>query len=679
MGECGVTTTTDAPEQATEPEEPGRIAMWERAGLTVLLVGTAVMYLWNITVNGMGNQFYAAAAQAGSRNWEALLFGSLDSENFITVDKPPLSQWVMGLSGRMFGFGSASMMIPQALMAVGAVALLYAAVARIGGRAAGLLAGAALALSPVAALMFRFNNPDAVMVLLMTAAAYCTVRALERASAKWITLAGVALGFAFLSKMLEGLMVLPALGLAYLIAAPTPLRTRLVHLVGAAAALVVSSGWYVLLTVLWPASARPYLAGSTDNSFMNLVLGYNGFARVLGRNHSGGAAGPGPGPGSGPSPFPTSGMLDAGNPATGQFARGGFGGQAQGLPRLFTGEFGFEIAWLLPAALLATVLVIVSRWRAPRTDLVRAGAIVFGGWVLVDGLVLSYMQGTIHPYYSLSIAPAIAGMVAIGGHEMWVRRGSWLGRVGLVSLVLTAGVWGWWILGRNSSWFPQLRWSLLLLAVLSALAVVLFRAARPVRWLSAAALVAGVIAAFGGSTAYAIATIGQPHLGGGPTVGPAAMSQPGRRGGGMFGENADNPELDDLLAATGTPWSAAIDRSSAAAALELSTGTAVMAVGGFTGSDPAPTLGQFIDDITDHRVTYYIVENRADDHQPNTAPNTAPGAGTTRPSAEGVGGIPANAAGRENRHSEIADWVTAHFQPTTVGLATVYDLSGYTG
>ncbi|MFF2108750.1 ArnT family glycosyltransferase [Rhodococcus koreensis] len=676
MGECGVTTTTEAPEQWTDPAEPGRIAGWERAGLIVLLVGTAVMYLWNITVNGMGNQFYAAAAQAGSRNWEALLFGSLDSENFITVDKPPLSQWVMGLSGRMFGFGSASMMIPQALMAVGAVALLYAAVARIGGRAAGLLAGAVLAVTPVAALMFRFNNPDAVMVLLMTAAAYCTVRALERASAKWIALAGVALGFAFLSKMLEGLMVLPALGLAYLIAAPTPLRTRLVHLVGAATALIVSSGWYVLLTVLWPSSARPYLAGSTDNSFMNLVLGYNGFARVLGRNHPDGQ---GPGPGPGASAFATGQLPDAGTPATGQSAHGGFGGQTQGLPRLFTGEFGFEIAWLLPAALLAAVLVIVSRWRAPRTDLVRAGGIVFGGWLIVDGLVLSYMQGTIHPYYSLSIAPAIAGMVAIGGHEMWVRRGSWLGLVGLASLVLTAGVWGWWILGRNSSWFPQLRWALLLLAVFAALAIVLSRAARPVRWLSTAALIAGVVAALGGPTAYAIETIGQPHLGGGPTVGPAATSQPGGRGGGMFGENADIPELDRLLAATGTTWSAAIDRSSAAAALELSTGTAVMAVGGFTGSDPAPTLGQFIDDITGHRVTYYIVENRGDDQQPNTAPNTAPGTGTTRPSAAGAGGIPANAAGRENRHSEIADWVTAHFQPTTVGSATMYDLSDYTG
>ena len=329
---------------------------WNRVGLAVLLAATAVTYLWNITVNGMGNGFYAAAAQAGSTNWEALLFGSLDPHNFITVDKPPVSQWVMGLSGQIFGFSSASMLIPEALMAVATVALLYGAVARICGPKAGLLAGAALAATPVAALMFRFNNPDAVMVLAMTAAptarsARCT------ASAKWLVLAGVSLGFAFLAKMLEGLMVMPAIGLAYLVAAPTPLRRRLLQLLASLAAFVVSAGWFVGLTILWPASSRPYMAGSTDNSFMNLVLGYNGFARVLGRNYGGF-----------PGPLPQDPARHA--PSHGGF--GGFGNQSQGWTRLFSGEFGFEIGWLVPAALLAVVLVLIARGRAPRLDLVRA-------------------------------------------------------------------------------------------------------------------------------------------------------------------------------------------------------------------------------------------------------------------------------------------------------------------
>ena len=257
-----------------------------RVRLAILLIATAVLYLWNVTINGMGNQFYAASVQAGSRDWKALLFGSLDANNFITVDKPPLSQWVMGLSSQLFGFSSASMLVPQALMAVAAVALLYGAVRRISGPGAGLLAGAALAVTPVAVLMFRFNDPDAAMVLLMTAAAYCTVRALERGSAAWLAGAGVALGFAFLAKMLEGAMVMPALVAAYLLAAPVRLRVRLLHLAGAAVAVGLSAGWFVVLTLVWPASARPYLAGSTNNTFMDLVLGYNGLARVLGRHHS---------------------------------------------------------------------------------------------------------------------------------------------------------------------------------------------------------------------------------------------------------------------------------------------------------------------------------------------------------------------------------------------------------
>ena len=646
-----MTTTLEAPSTVAETRTPSRgragitARTRQRLGLAVLLIGTAVTYLWNITVNGMGNQFYAAAAQAGSRNWESLLFGSLDPHNFITVDKPPASQWVMGLSGQLFGFSSASMLIPEALMAVAAVGLLYGAVRRISGPLAGLLAGAALALTPVAALMFRYNNPDAVMVLLMTAAAYCTVRALPRASWRWLVLAGVALGFAFLAKMLEGLMVMPAIGLVYLIAAPTTVRRRLLHLVGALAAFIVSAGWYVLLTLAWPASSRPYIAGSTDNNFMNLVLGYNGFARVLGHNH--------PAPAKAPAIGASAGArVQAWQGHHGAF--GGFGDQTQGLPRLFSGEFGFEIGWLIPAALLAIVLVLVARRRAPRTDLARAGAIVFGGWMLVDGLVLSFMHGTIHPYYCLSLAPAVAGMFAIGAHDMWCRRESRFGRAGLAALILVTGVWSWWILNRNGGWLPPLRWTIL--AVTGAATVVLLMSATAParRRTAAAALAVSMLGALAGSTAYAIATIEQSHAGGNAMVGPAASSgHDGSQGGqghrGGFGQNADNPQLDAMLRDTQTKWSAAIDRSSAAAGLELSTNTAVMAIGGFTNSDPVPTLSQFQDDVASHQITYYITPGSENDGGP--------------------GGFGAQ------QHADITSWVAANFKPITVGSDTVYNLA----
>ena len=198
---------------------------------------------------------------------------------------------------------------------------------------------------------------------------------------------------------------------------------------------------------------------------MNLVLGYNGFARVLGRNHGD--------PGHPPASGAGAGRCTHGH-RTGQPRRVRRLRQSgTGLRRLFSGEFGFEIGWLLPAALLAVVLVLISRRRAPRTDLVRAGAILFGGWLLVDGLVLSYMNGMIHPYYCLSLAPAVAGMFAIGVHEMWGKRSTWFGRLGLAVLIGSTGVWSWWILGRNAEWLPALRWTILAMTIAAIVALLL--------------------------------------------------------------------------------------------------------------------------------------------------------------------------------------------------------------
>nr|WP_305780780.1 glycosyltransferase family 39 protein [Nocardia nova] len=698
MGTVTTSLLENSPVVPPEPAKPGAAPGFggravERAGLAVLLIATAVMYLWNITVNGMGNQFYAGAAWAGSKNWEAMLFGSLDPANFITVDKPPVSQWVMGLSGRVFGFSSASMLVPQALMAVAAVALLYGAVRRItNNHWTAVLAGAALALTPVAALMFRFDNPDAVMVLLMTAAAYATVRALDRASTTWLLLAGAALGFAFLAKMLEGLMVLPALGVAYLVAAPTSLRTRVLQLLGGLAALLVSSGWYVLLTLWWPASSRPYLAGSTDDNFMNLVLGYNGFARVLGRNHGGGAA---------PAPAAqAAASAHAAPPADAHNGFGGFGGQVHGVQRLFTGEFGFEIGWLLPAALLAMVLVLISRGRAPRTDRIRAAAIVFGGWIVIDGGVLSYMNGMVHPYYCLSIAPAVAGMFAVGVAELWNRRHTAFGRFGTAALLVVTGVWSVVLLHRNSGWYPELRWTIAVVTIAAAVVLVLPRTYDVSRRLAAVVLTIGLIGALAGGAAYSFATVATAHSGGGPTVGPA---QAGGRG--DFGRTRPDPQLSAMLKATTATWAAATNGSSAAAALELDSGRPVMAIGGFSGSDPVPTSAQFQADVKDGKIAYYVVQadgrnqGPADvreqaapgDRNPGTTgraegattsrgrEQTAPGSTPGQPQPDttensgGPGGF-----GR-NQHADITAWVTATFPAQHLGNVTVYNLSGYRG
>jgi len=253
--------------------------------------------------------------------------------------------------------------------------------------------------------------------------------------------------------------------------------------------------------------------------------------------------------------------------------------------------------------------------------------------------VLSFMHGSIHAYYCLSIAPPVAAMFAIGVHELWRRREKWLYRGGLAVLLGGTGVWSWLILGRNANWLPGLRWTILALAVVAAVALLLGRR------FAVGALGVGLIAALAGPAVYAIVTIGQPHEGGGPSVGPADASRQGHFG---FGQNKDNPALDAMLKDTNTEWSAAISRSSSAAGLELSTDTAVMAIGGFSGSDPVPTLNEFKDDVAQHKVTYYVVVNNR---------GHGPGWGNNR------------------GYADITKWVSSTFPSTSVGDATVYNLS----
>ncbi|WP_040751763.1 glycosyltransferase family 39 protein, partial [Nocardia transvalensis] len=494
---------------------------WARPALWALLLATAVAYLWALSENGWANDYYAAAVQAGTQSWKALLFGSLDAGNAITVDKPPASLWVMGLSGRLFGFSSFSMLLPQALMGVASVGLVYAAVRRWSGPAAGLLAGGALALTPVAALMFRFNNPDALLVFLMVAAAYCTVRATERGSGRWLALAGVAIGFGFLTKMMQAFLVLPAFALVFLVAAPIGIWRRIGKLLGALVAVVVSSGWYILLVELWPAGSRPYIGGSTNNSLLELALGYNGLGRVLGGSGNGGGGGPGGG----------------GNT--------GFGG-GTGITRMFGDSMGTEISWLFPAALIGLVAGLWLTRRTPRTGRTRAALILWGGWLLVTGVVFSFMQGTMHPYYTVALAPAIAALVGLSVVELWRARGHIAARGVLGIMLATTGVWNFFLLNRTPDWFPALRWVLLIGSIVTALVLVVgaHRLGRLTVVVTAAALLFGL----GGTAAYTIDTVTTAHSGSIPTSGPQTghgMGFPGGSGGPGAADGSGRPDGAD--------------------------------------------------------------------------------------------------------------------------------------
>jgi 4-amino-4-deoxy-L-arabinose transferase-like glycosyltransferase len=694
---------------------PAADPRWARPALLGLLALTALLYLWDLTRNGWANDFYAAAVQSGTKSWKAFFFGSFDSSNFITVDKTPASLWVMELSGRIFGFSQWSMLVPQALEGVGSVLLLHAAVKRWFGPPAGLIAGLVLALTPVAALMFRFNNPDALLVLLMTAAAYTLVRAIETGRSRWLVFTGLLLGFAFLAKMLQAFLVVPGFAAAYLWAGPPRLGRRVWQTVLIGLSIIAGAGWWIVAAELTPAADRPYFGGSTNNNILQLAIGYNGLGRLTGDET--GSISPGGG-GQGVS----------------------FGG-ATGIFRLFHSEFGGQISWLLPAALISLAAMAWVSRRAARTDRTRAAALLWGGWVLVTGLVFSYMDGIIHPYYMVALAPGIAALVGIGAMALWQARLGLAGRLAAAFGVLVSAVWAYVLLDRTPDWLPWLRWVVVVAGVAAAGLVLAGPrlaslaqsprgpAGRPGRLaLVAAPLGLALVAGLAGPTAYALDTVDSAHTGAIPSAGPdgfgggmgggpgggiggrggfpgagqlgrgaagtgaaggtgaaagtapggtrpggtsarsqsgpgGAAGMPGRAGGfsgrgaggpagggfaggGLGGNTTVSSALTKLLEqdASRYKWVAATEGSEGAAPLELATGDAVMAIGGFNGTDPWPTLAVFKQLVAGHEIHYYVGQG-----------------------SQSFGG------GRGP--SAIGTWVAAHFKKLTVGGETVYDLT----
>ncbi|WP_033348543.1 glycosyltransferase family 39 protein [Kitasatospora aureofaciens] len=510
---------------------------WVRPALLALMAATVVLYLWGLGASGWANAFYSAAVQAGSQSWKAFFFGSSDAGNFITVDKPPASLWPMALSVRIFGLSSWSILAPQALMGSATVGVLYATVRRRFSPLGGLLAGAALALTPVATLMFRFNNPDAMLVLLLTLAAYGMVRAVETASTRWLLFTGVMFGFAFLTKTLAAFLILPAFAVIYLVVAPTGFWRRLRQTLLSGLALVLSAGWWVAIVQLLPASDRPYVGGSQDDSFLSLTFGYNGLGRVDGNER--GSVGGG-------------GHLPAGLdlPAGATHNRGW--GQT-GITRLFGSDIGGQIAWLMPAALILLVVGLWATRRYGRPDTARAAFLVWGGWLVSTALIFSFMSGIFHQYYTVALAPAVAALVGMGVDGLWRARHRLPYALLLAGVLAVTAVWAFVLLGRSADFLPWLRWVVLVGGLAAAVGLVAGQhlggvSGRTGARIASVAGLVGVAAALGGPAAYAVDTVGTAHNGSiitaGPSVkgafGPGSFGRKGGKGamgnGRMFGQ-----------------------------------------------------------------------------------------------------------------------------------------------
>ena len=728
-------------------------AAWVRPALLVLLVGTTFLYLWDLGASGWGNSFYAAAVQAGTKSWKAMFFGSSDSSNFITVDKPPAFLWPMEISARIFGLNSWSMLVPQALEGVATVGLVYLSVRRWFSAQAALLGGLVVALTPVAAMMFRYNNPDALLALLLTGATYATMRGIEKAQTKWLVLAGALVGFGFITKMMQAFLIIPVMAVVYLLAAPTGWWRRVWQTIVMGLSVVVAGGWWVAAVALTPASDRPYVGGSQNNSILNLIFGYNGFGRLTG-NESGSVGGAGTGTSMwGPT----------------------------GLTRLFNAEFGNMMSWLVPGALVMGAVLLALTIRRRRTDRERAGLLLWGGSLVCIGLTISLGQGIIHPYYTVALAAPLGGLVGIATMGLWERRSTWPGRLGLAAGLAATVWWSYVLLGRTSNWFPSLRPFVLVAGALGVLAILLLPLLRSVPKLAIGAVsVLGLGAALAAPLFSTVATADTPHNGAIPSVTPSAQGGfggpgggpgggfpggspgagfrrafagggfPGAAPGGGFpgggfpgtgstgtgstrtgstGTGTGSTRTGSTGTGTGTgstrtgagnsansgnrgsahgfggfgggtstspfggrtgfgrafggtgggtagagflssstsnaaltkklqenashyTWVAATVNSNNAAGYQLASGDPVMAIGGFNGTDPAPSLAQFEKYVSEGKIHYYI----------------ASGGGF------GGGGGAGGRSGSDDA-SAITSWVESHFTAETVGGVTVYDLT----
>lgn len=563
-------------------KELDKRSWFEKWTLPVLLVLTGVLYLFGALHNGMANSYYAAAVQAASQDWTVWLFGSLDAANYVSVDKPPLATMVMGLSARLFGFSSFSMLLPSVLAGVGSVWLVYAAVKRQFGFMSAVIAGATLMLTPVAALMFGFNNPDAILTLMLSASGYAFLHSLEgKRPLLWLGLAGLFTGLAFNTKMLQGLMVLPAMVLVYLVFAKPPIVTRFLHVIFAGVITTMSTLWWSVLVWLTPADSRPWVGSTNDNNIWSLIFGYNGFGRLFG-GRGGGGLGGGHGPGG-----------------------TGFGGQT-GIFRIFNNDFGPNIAWLLVLALAGGGLMLWILRKTPRTNRGRAAVIFWMLWLLIHIVIFSMTSGVIHPYYVVVMAPAAAALVGISLPFLWgayTRRKpyAWLLPL-LVGVTVAIAVI---ILGYAGT-MTWLMWIVGLLG-LTGMIGLLVNLYAPRRWLQNLAIIAAIAACTLAPTVYTLATVNVTHTGSIPTAGPNSTA--------MQGSNNESSQADSQLVQylvehqNGATWLVAVASANESAAIQLTSGQPVMAVGGFNGSDTPLTLEQFKQLVKAGKVKYYAISS----------------------------------------------------------------------
>lgn len=627
--------------QTSKMEKP---LLWEWIALGAVGLLAIFMDFFQLGQNGYGNLYYAAGVKSMGDSWHNFFFVSLDPGGFVAIDKPPFGFWLQTLSTKIFGFTAFSLFLPQALCGVLAVLLLYYLVRRHFGVVAGLIAALALSVTPISVVTNRNNTIDGTLALALLLAAWAVIHAAETGKLRWLLLSAAFVGLGFNIKMAEAYLVVPALVMTYLLCAPRKIWTRIWHLLLAGlVVLLLSLSWAVAVD-LTPSSLRPYVGSTQTNSEVSLAFGYNGLSRL----HIFGLGGNGAFGGRGAIPTPQTNLSSTG--AAFQL------GSLDPLRLFNTSSLAGQIAWLLPFALLAILALVWQRRFRFQRDRQQLGMILWGFWLLAMAIFFT-LDGSFHQYYMTELAPGLCALVGIGLVVMWqdYRRGGWRGWLLPCSLALTAGA-QIYILASYPTWASWMSPLIGVVTVLVILALIIFGLLPPLRLhkngvlLVRVAVTTGLFVLLLAPTiwaGYSVITNAESSF---PTAGPNATNGAGNgfalgggnpgfggqgnrsrnefgrfdfqgngragAGGGagtggfnLNGSAQVNQALLSYLEAHqgSTTFLVATPSASAAEPIILASNRPVMAMGGFSGSDPILTTGTLQSLIKNNSVHYFLL------------------------------------------------------------------------
>jgi 4-amino-4-deoxy-L-arabinose transferase-like glycosyltransferase len=591
------------------------------AALAGVLALSTVLDTRNLSQNGYANTFYSAAVKSMLHSLHNFVFVSFDTGGLVTIDKPPLALWLQTASAKLFGFSPLSLLLPEAILSVISVAVLYRVVARRLGVTAGLCSALALAVFPSFVAVSRDNGVDPLLILLMILACGAALAAIE--SGRWRSLlaCAVLIGLAFNTKTLAAYLVVPGIALAYILCAPGGALRRITRLLTAGAVVVIVSFSWIAFVELTPASQRPYIGSSTNNTELGLTFNYNGFGRVEGEVGGPGQIQEAEGgglhivPPARPSQPPSQVAPGAARAAPvvskepsrflpdGRLASPQFFAAPTGLLRLFKWGLADQGGWLVPFALLGLVALVLRAFlderssRNPRL----ATTIVFGGWLIVEAAILSFSKGIVHPYYVSAMGPGAAVAIGAGAAALtWLtrQRRSW--GLALAACAIVATVFVQIVILREQHY---MRWLIPVLIGLAILGICLMALPR----LAAAGMTLALGVLLIAPSVYATTASLAPVEGTFPAAGPHEASAKG-----PLNSDPDELRLDHNLIRylakqdTGRRWTVLTDAAPTAAPLIL-LGAQAGALGGYGGTDPALNGPQLARLVARHEARYIVL------------------------------------------------------------------------